>query len=80
MRLNHFAMSQNMGNADHEGNGNSGRSGNDRRGKEDRERYEGFEGMNYEQKRGPYNPMQTIGNNRTDENVSNNSGKRRDDL
>jgi hypothetical protein len=73
-------MSQNMGKPVNEGQGISGRSGNERRGSDNRERYEGFEGMNYEQKRGPYNPMRTSGNARNDENVSNNSDKRRDDL
>jgi hypothetical protein len=40
---------------------------------------DGFEGMNYEQRRGPYNPARN-GEPSRDDHSKNKSGKRRDDL
>ena len=58
-------MSQNLRNQPGEGQGNSGR-GDDH---QDRKRYEGFEGMNFEQRRQPFNPQRTS-NNRNQEDDS----------
>jgi len=55
-------MSQNMRNEASDSQGNSGRGSNDT---QERRNYEGFEGMNYEQRRQPYNP-QHIGRNNED--------------
>jgi hypothetical protein len=54
-------MSQNMRNQPGDSQGSSGRGSKDTQERKD---YEGFEGMNYEQRRQPYNP-QHITNNRS---------------
>lgn len=46
-------MSQNTRNQQGDSQGNSGRESNDR---QEQRSYEGFEGMNYEQRRQPYDP------------------------
>lgn len=56
-------MSQHARNQPGEGQGSPGRGMNDGR---ERARIDGFEGMNYEQIRQPYNPQRT-GNNTTEE-------------
>ena len=67
-------MSQNTGNQPSDSKGNSGRGSNDT---QDRKNYEGFEGMNYEQVRQPYNPQHI-----TSSRGMNNEGdsQRHDDL
>lgn len=62
-------MTQNMRNQPSDSQRNSGRESNS---DAERKSYEGFEGMNYEQRRQPYNP-QHISN---DENEQESSGKR----
>jgi hypothetical protein len=66
-------MSQNIGNRQSDSQGNSGRGSGEI---EDRKNHEGFEGMNYEQRRPPYNPqhINNHGNNSQD------NSKRRDEL
>ena len=59
-------MSQNSRNQPGERQGNPGR-GDDQ---QDMKRYEGFEGMNYEQRRQPFNPQQTANNQNRDEESS----------
>jgi hypothetical protein len=53
-------MSQKMRNEVNDIRGSSGRGSNEA---QEEKNYEGFEGMNYEQRRKPYNP-QHINNNR----------------
>lgn len=67
-------MSQNMRNQPCDSQGNSGRGSNET---QDRENYEGFEGMNYEQRRQPYNPHHIDNSSRTN---NEGSSKRRDEL
>jgi hypothetical protein len=67
-------MLQNMRNQPSDSQGNSGRESKDT---QERKNYEGFEGMNYEQRRQPYNP-QSIGNNRR--NNSGGDSERHDEL
>jgi hypothetical protein len=67
-------MSQNMRNQPSDSQGNSGRGSDDM---QDRKNSEGFEGMNYEQRRQPYNPQYTSNNGGND---SNNNSERRDEL
>lgn len=67
-------MSQNMRNQPSDSQGNSGRGSDEN---QDRKNYEGFEGMNYEQIRQPYNPHHTGNSSRND---SKGDGKRRDEL
>jgi hypothetical protein len=67
-------MSQNTRNQPSDSQGNSGRGSGER---QNRKNYEGFEGMNYEQRRQPYNP-QHIG--RRDGNNGERSGKRHEEL
>lgn len=67
-------MSQNTRNQPSESQGNSGRLSNANR---DRNRYEGFEGMNYEQVRQPYNQQQ---HNNDREDINGSNGMRRDEL
>lgn len=68
-------MSQNTRNQPGGSQENSGRnSGADR----ERKNYEGFEGMNYEQIRQPYNPQHSSNNDRED--INGGSGKRHDEL
>jgi hypothetical protein len=66
-------MSQNMGNQPSDSQGSSGRGSNET---QERKNYEGFEGMNYEQKRQPYNP-QHVNNSRSNIHDDN---ERRDEL
>lgn len=66
-------MSQNTRNQPSDSQGNSDRGSN---ANQDRNRYEGFEGMNYEQIRQPYNAQR----NNNDREDINGSGKRRDEL
>jgi|GEM_PF-3470855 len=49
-------MSQNGGIPANEGQAGSGRTNSENVRNDERKRFEGFEGMNYEQVRGPYNP------------------------
>ena len=67
-------MSQNMrnkpGEQENSGRGNEGH---------ERKRYEGFEGMNYEQRRPPYNPQRTSGN-RNGNNQEDAADIRREDV
>jgi hypothetical protein len=72
-------MLQNSRNAINDGEGNSGRSTNDNVRQEIRKRFEGFEGMNYEQRRGPYNPHSGSQGPECTDKVDN-SRNRRDDL
>ena len=58
---------------------NEGQQGPDNPSGKDRTRYEGFEGMNYEQRRGPYDP-QKIGHRNKDNIKGRNSEQRRDEL
>ena len=53
-------MSQNTRNQPSDSQGNSGRGSNEM---QERNNYEGFEGMNYEQRRQPYNPQHSGRNN-----------------
>ena len=66
-------MSQNTRNQPGDSQGNSGRGSNE---PQDRKNYEGFEGMNYEQRRQPYNPQHTSNN----VNDSDGGRERRDEL
>ena len=69
-------MSQNTRNQPSDSQGNSGRGYNET---QRRKSYEGFEGMNYEQKRRPYNETDRLYKD-WDRNVENNSksGRRHD--
>lgn len=67
-------MLQSMRNQPGDSQGNSGRGSNDN---EERKNHEGFEGMNYEQRRQPYNP-QHIDNDTANDNDGN--SKRHDEL
>jgi hypothetical protein len=53
-------MLQNTRNQPSDDQGNSGRGSNEA---QDRKNYEGFEGMNYEQRRQPYYPQHTSNRN-----------------
>jgi len=66
-------MSQNTWSPQSEGQENSGRS----TGNLGREKIEGFEGMNYEQIRQPYNSQSRENNQR--DGIDNSEGKRRDE-
>jgi len=68
-------MSQNMGNQPSDSQGNSGRGSNN---SQDSKRYEGFEGMNYEQVRQPYNSNHNSNGTRSDD--SSGGSKRHDEL
>jgi hypothetical protein len=63
-----------MRNQPSDSQGSSGRGSKDR---QENKNYEGFEGMNYEQRRKPYNP-QSITNNRS--NNSEGDDARQDEL
>jgi hypothetical protein len=67
-------MSQNTRIESSDSQGNSGRGSDD---SIERKSYEGFEGMNYEQRRQPYNPQHTSNGNG---NNSNGNEKRHDEL
>ena len=69
-------MSQNLRNQPGEGQGESESASNNN---QERKRYEGFEGMNYEQRRQPYNSQYSNNRNRDDIN-SGNGGKRREEI
>jgi hypothetical protein len=69
-------MSQNTRNRQGEGPGNTGRSLNDNRGGS---RYEGFEGMNFEQRRPAYHP-QKASNKDKDNREGGGEGNRREDV
>jgi hypothetical protein len=72
-------MSQNTRNPANEGNRSSGRSANDNSRNTGRRDKEGFDGMNYEQVRGPYNPSgKQDGNNGNPANDTD-QGKRRNE-
>ncbi|MGZ5287793.1 MAG: hypothetical protein ACXWB9_11430 [Flavisolibacter sp.] len=64
-------MSQNMRNQPGEGQGNSGRGDEH----QERKRFDGFEGMNYEQKRQPFNPQHTTNSRNQDEDVTGRKSK-----
>ena len=70
-------MTQNARNQPSDSEGHSGRGSKDQR---ERIRHQGFDDVNYEQVRQPYNPQD--GNNRSGNNTNSgrNSGKRRDEL
>ena len=70
-------MSQDMRNPANEGNGSSGRSTNENVRNDEQKRFEGFEGMNYEQRRGPYNPQRN-GGRRGNNSSPDNNPKRED--
>jgi hypothetical protein len=67
-------MSQDSSNRPGERQGNSGRASNE---SQNRKRYEGFEGMNFEQIRQPYNPQSA--NRTSDPNDNGNDRKREDE-
>jgi len=67
-------MSENLRKQPCEGGGHLGRSAGESR---ERPHYEGFEGMNYEQRRPSYNPGQV---NTSKNDNKDNKGKRRDEL
>jgi hypothetical protein len=67
-------MSQTLNNRPDESGNNSERGTGENR---ERVRYEGFEGMNYEQKRPSYPPQTTTGKNEINRGSK---GKRRDEL
>jgi hypothetical protein len=67
-------MSQNMRNQPSDSQGNSGRGSEEA---QDRKNYEGFEGMNYEQRRQPYDPQHISSSGGND---SNGNSERRDEL
>lgn len=67
-------MSQNLRNQQGDSQGNSGRGSNE---SQERKNYEGFEGMNYEQRRPPYNPHHTSSGSRSD---GDSNGERREEL
>lgn len=68
-------MSQNPGNKNSENQNNSGRGSENKR----MTNSEGFEGMNYEQIRQPYNSGNSNNRNR-DDFESDREGERRDDM
>ena len=68
-------MSESLGNKATENQRNSGRTSND----QERKRYEGFEGMNYEQRRQPFYPSDTNHRNRNGINNERNDEGRRDE-
>jgi len=67
-------MSQNLWSPSGDSQENSGRGLDE---KQERKNYEGFEGMNYEQKRQPYNPKHTSTKRGND---NGGDGERRDEL
>ncbi|HEU0112594.1 MAG TPA: hypothetical protein VFQ73_17090 [Flavisolibacter sp.] len=69
-------MSQNSGHNPGEGNGNVRRSAGN---SNERNSYEGFEGMNYEQRRPSYSPHQ-VNNDAKDDRKETSGGKRRDEI
>jgi hypothetical protein len=71
-------MSQNSRNPANEGQGGSGRTTNENLRNNLRRSLEGFEGMNYEQVRGPYNPKRD--KNPKGGEDENNSGRPQDNL
>jgi hypothetical protein len=73
-------MSQNSRNPANEGQGNSGRTDNSSPRSNERMHLDGFEGMNYEQRRGPYNPHRNGEGERGDMDGASSSANRRDDL
>lgn len=66
-------MSQNTRNQQSDSQGNSGRGLGEM---QDSSNYEGFEGMNYEQRRQPYNPQHTSNSSGDD---SDGNSQRRDE-
>jgi hypothetical protein len=73
-------MSQNMRNPANEGQGGSGRTTNENVRNGEPRQFEGFEGMNYEQIRGPYNPKKRDGAPQGGNGDESNSGRRQDNL
>jgi hypothetical protein len=69
-------MSQNSRNQQSDNRGDPGRGMNDGR---DSRRYEGFEGMNYEQVRQPY-PSDEAGKGRNNETNNNSDNNRNDEI
>jgi hypothetical protein len=67
-------MLQNLRNQPGDSQGNSGRGADET---QERKNYEGFEGMNYEQRRPPYNPHHTGNSNGND---GDGNSKRHDEL
>jgi hypothetical protein len=65
-------MSQNQRNQPGDGQMDTGRTSN---GNSERRQYEGFEGMNYEQRRQPYQPLQSANTN-SDDPENGGSGKK----
>ena len=72
-------MSQNRRNPANEGHEQNGRSSKNVRRQDKKSGDQGFDGMNYEQRRGPYNPSRDTEPQRDDTGGGNNSGKRRDE-
>ena len=72
-------MSQNTRNPANEGKRGSGRSANENGRNVGRRDSEGFDGMNYEQVRGPYNPSGKQNGNTGNPVNETDSGKRRNE-
>lgn len=73
-------MSQNSRNRANEGQGNSGRTDSSSPRNSERMPLDSFEGMNYEQRRGPYDPNNQGKGQRGDGDGASSSVNRRDDL
>jgi len=73
-------MSENMRKSESEGDENSRRGANKNDKGNVSRQDKSFDGMNYEQRRGPYNPPGNAGSRRDDTGGGNNSGKRRDEI
>jgi len=69
-------MSQNLWKLPSDVQLDSGRGAN---GSRERKQYEGFEGMNYEQRRQPYNPQQ-VANRNVDDVSDGGNNQRREEL
>jgi hypothetical protein len=70
-------MSQNVRNEPGGNQGDSGRVANER---SERNRYEGFEGMNYEQVRQPYHPQRGGSKDMNGPDSGEDNSKRRDEI
>lgn len=72
-------MTENTRNRSNEGRENLGRSAFRSRRESENRVDRGFEGMNFEQRRGPYNPSRSEDDQRDDTRGGNRSGNQRDD-
>lgn len=70
-------MTHNSRNQPSESGGNSGRGTTTQN---EGKRYDGFDGMNYEQVRQPYHPRQSGNNNREDMSSGNNQNIQQEEL